>query len=45
MATGTIAPASSGGGLEVWYNHDVGQALYEGLPVVYRAPGTWTMKY
>jgi hypothetical protein len=45
MATGTIAPASSGGSLEVWYNHDVGQALYEGLPVVYRAPGTWTMKY
>lgn len=45
MARGTITPGSSGGNLEVWYNHDVGQALYQGLPVVYRAPGTWMMKY
>lgn len=45
LATGTIASVSSGGSLEVWYNHDVGQALYEGVPVVYRAPGTWMMKY
>jgi hypothetical protein len=45
VAKGTITPSSSGGSLEVWYNHDIGQALYQGLPVVYRAPGTWMMKY
>jgi hypothetical protein len=45
VAGGTIAASSSGGTLEVWYNHDVGQGFYQGLPVVYPAPGTWMMKY
>lgn len=44
VAAGTISPAGQGGTLEVWYDHDLGQGLYRGLPVVYRAPGTWTMK-
>jgi hypothetical protein len=44
LAGGTITPDSSGGTLEVWYNHDVGQGLYQGLPVVYPARGTWMMK-
>ncbi len=44
-AEGTIVPAGSGGTLEVWYNHDYAQGLYKGLPVVYRAPGTWLARY
>lgn len=44
-AAGTIASATSGGALEVWYNHDLGQGLFQGLPVVYRAPGTWMSRY
>ena len=38
---GTITPSNMGGQLEVWYDYDIGQGLYRGLPVVYRAPGTW----
>ena len=45
VAGGTIVPASSGGTLEVWYDHDLGQGLYRGLPVVYRAPGTWLARF
>ena len=37
IGTGTI--------IEVWYNADMAQGLYRGLPVVYRAPGTWLAKY
>ncbi|MDF0665433.1 MAG: hypothetical protein P0119_05065 [Nitrospira sp.] len=44
-ADGTITSASSGGRLEVWYDHDLGQGLYRGLPVVYGAPGTWMARY
>lgn len=42
---GTIASAGSGGTLEVWYDHDLSLGLYRGLPVVYRAPGTWLARY
>ncbi|MGQ0696575.1 MAG: hypothetical protein ACT4OL_13520 [Nitrospiraceae bacterium] len=45
VAGGTIVSANSGGTLEVWYDHDVGQGLYRGLPVVYRAPGTWLARF
>ncbi|OQW33772.1 MAG: hypothetical protein A4E19_02680 [Nitrospira sp. SG-bin1] len=44
-ALGTIAPAGSGSRLEVWYDHDFSHGLYRGLPVVYRAPGTWMARY
>ena len=44
-AGGTIAPSSAGSTLEIWYNQDLGEGLYKGLPVVYRAPGTWLAKY
>lgn len=27
--------------LEVWYNHDLRQGFYRGVPVVHVAPGTW----
>lgn len=41
----TIARSDSGSSLEVWYDHDLGEGLFRGLPVVYRAPGTWTARY
>lgn len=44
-AGGTITSGSTSGTLEVWYNHDLGQGLYKGVPVVYRAPGTWLVRY
>lgn len=45
VAGGTIAPAGAGSSMEVWYDHDLGQGLFRGLPVVYRAPGTWMARY
>jgi hypothetical protein len=30
--------------LEVWYDHDLGQGLHRGIPLVYVAPGTWHAK-
>jgi Tfp pilus assembly protein PilV len=42
---GTITGTESRGALEVWYDHDIGQGWLRGLPVVYRAPGTWVAKY
>jgi type II secretory pathway pseudopilin PulG len=45
VAGGTIVPESSGALLEVWYDHDLGQGLFRGVPVVYRAPGTWLARY
>ncbi|MBX3329052.1 MAG: pilus assembly PilX N-terminal domain-containing protein [Nitrospira sp.] len=44
-AGGTITSAGSGNRLEVWYDHDLSRGLYRGLPVVYRAPGTWMTRY
>lgn len=44
-AGGTITSASSGSTLEVWYDHEVSRGFYRGLPVVYRAPGTWMTRY
>lgn len=45
MAGETIASSDSGSSLEVWYDHDLGAGLFRGLPVVYRAPGTWMARY
>ncbi|HET9132420.1 MAG TPA: hypothetical protein VFO86_15805, partial [Terriglobia bacterium] len=45
VAGGTITSAGSGSSLEVWYDHDLSRGLYRGLPVVYRAPGTWMTRY
>ncbi len=44
-AGGTITSAGSESSLEVWYDHDLSRGLYRGLPVVYRAPGTWMARY
>jgi hypothetical protein len=44
-AGGAITSAGSGSSLEVWYDHDLSRGLYRGLPVVYRAPGTWLTRY
>jgi hypothetical protein len=45
VSGGTIAGTDSRSALEVWYDHDIGQGWFRGLPVVYRAPGTWVAKY
>lgn len=44
-AGGTITSVGSESSLEVWYDHDLSRGLYRGLPVVYRAPGTWMTRY
>ncbi len=44
-AGGMITSAGSGGSLEVWYDHDLSRGFYRGLPIVYRAPGTWMARY
>ncbi len=45
VAGETIAASGLGSSLEVWYDHDLGQGLFRGLPIVYRAPGTWVARY
>ncbi len=45
MAGDTIRTSGTGVKVEIWYNADLAQGLFRGLPVVYRAPGTWQMKY
>jgi hypothetical protein len=44
VTEGTIL-SSAGGRLEVWYDHDLSQGLYRGVPLVYRAPGAWVAQY
>ena len=45
IAGNTVTVAGTGMVAEVWYNVDLAQGLFRGLPVVYRAPGTWLAKY
>ena len=46
MVTGqSITSIGTGTIIEVWYNVDMAQGLFRGLPVVYRASGTWLAKY
>jgi hypothetical protein len=45
MAGQSVASIGTGTVIEVWYNVDLAQGLFRGLPVVYRAPGTWQAKY
>jgi hypothetical protein len=45
MAGQSVMSIGTGTGIEVWYNTDLAQGLFRGLPVVYRASGTWLVKY
>jgi hypothetical protein len=45
VATGGTMTSISGGTLEVWYDMDIYEGLYRGVPVVYKAPGTWLIRY
>jgi hypothetical protein len=45
MAGQSVTSIGTGIGIEVWYNADLAQGLFRGVPVVYRAPGTWLAKY
>ena len=45
MAGQSVTSIGTGTVIEIWYNADLAQGLYRGVPVVYRAPGTWLTKY
>jgi len=45
MAGQSVTSSGAGAVIEVWYNADLAQGLFRGVPVVYRAPGTWLAKY
>ena len=45
VAAGGTMTSNSGGTLEVWYDTDIREGLYRGVPVVYKAPGTWLARY
>jgi hypothetical protein len=45
MAGQSVTSIGTGTIIEVWYNADLAQGLFRGIPVVYRAPGTWLAKY
>src|ERR1043165_6838042 len=45
MAGQGVTSIGTGTMIEVWYNADLAQGLFRGLPVVYRAPGTWLTKH
>ena len=45
IAGQSVTSIGTGTVIEVWYNADLAQGLYRGVPVVYRAPGTWMAKY
>ena len=45
MAGQSVTSSGAGTGIEVWYNADLAQGLFRGIPVVYREPGTWLAKY
>lgn len=45
VAAGGTMTSISGGTLEVWYDTDIGEGLYRGVPVVYKAPGAWLVRY
>lgn len=45
MAGNTVTATGGGATAEVWYNVDLAQGLFRGVPVVYRASGTWVAKY
>jgi len=44
-AEGTITSTATGATLEVWHNDEMSWGLFRGLPVVFRAPGTWMPRY
>ena len=45
MTAGSVVTGGSSPVCEIWYNADFGRGLFRGLPVVYRAPATWQVKY
>jgi hypothetical protein len=45
VAGQSVISIGAGTSIEVWYNADLAQGLFRGLPVVYREPGTWFAKY
>jgi hypothetical protein len=44
MAGQSVTSIGTDTAIEVWYNADLALGLFRGVPVVYRAPGTWLAK-
>jgi hypothetical protein len=45
VAEGSIVSAGAGATLEIWCDDDMSRGLYRGVPLVFRAPGTWSVRY
>lgn len=45
IAEGSLLSAEAGATLEIWHDEDMSRGLYRGVPLVYRAPGTWSARY
>ena len=45
IAEGSLISTDTEATLEVWHNDDLSRSLYRGIPLVHRAPGTWSVRY
>jgi len=45
IAEGRLVSGDARATLEVWHNEDLSHGLFRGIPLVYRAPGTWSARY
>ncbi|MGH7254399.1 MAG: hypothetical protein ACREI3_01360, partial [Nitrospirales bacterium] len=46
VVEGEIIQASEySGKFEAWYNYDLREGLFQGLPLVYLAPGSWSERF
>lgn len=45
IAEGNLVSSDTEATLEVWHNKDLSRSLYRGIPLVHRAPGTWSVLY
>ncbi|MCP9464902.1 MAG: hypothetical protein NNA25_08900 [Nitrospira sp.] len=45
VAEGHIQAPDGQGRLEVWHDDEMSWSLFRGVPIVYRAPGTWRVHY
>jgi len=45
IAEGNLLSADAGATLEIWHDEDMSRGIYRGIPLVHRAPGTWSARY
>ncbi|MDH5642001.1 MAG: hypothetical protein OEY28_11970 [Nitrospira sp.] len=44
ISEGNIVSDKAGATLEIWHDDDMSRGLYRGVPLVYRGPGTWSVR-